>query len=372
MFGSGQSSIDVLNSLIKSNYKVVVTSERSLFRSGQFSMVNPLRLRWVRPKIKNKNNNILSLLHNLKRNVSQSNNVYRGIELALVDSMGSHEIFYSFYSELKTETAIIVRESPDFFKDGLNEKDISWAMNALSIYDNYIFVSTVCRTKWFNLGLDTNKRSFYIPNCCNEKSVEKIRKKTRLHFRQRLHLPMDDFIVVCLASVQPRKGQDLLIDAMDRLRKKIPSIVVFIIGPIITEWGEALRSKIEQAGQSARLKMIDKKSNALEYVYASNLFVLPSRAEAMPRTILEAMALGTAVVASDVDGIPELIDHEQTGLLFPKDDIEGLIDCISRIACRPADAERFRKASRKKYWSNFSREHQFQRFKPALNEMLHN
>jgi glycosyltransferase involved in cell wall biosynthesis len=372
--GSSQSSLDVLKILIDCNYKVVVTSQRFPFRANNGLTKDLLKLRWFPPTKNHSLKNDLSLWRNLKTQVWRylAYFAYSGSKLVLVDSLGSHEIFYPFRSFLKSETAIIVRESPDFFKNGLNKKNFAWAVDALNTYDKYIFVSRICQEKWMRSGITSRKQSFYIPNCCREDLVEQIRKETRLYYRRQLQLPLNDFLVVCIASVQPRKGHDLIINAMDRLLKEIPSISVYMIGPIITEWGQKLRAQIDQMGPTAKIKMLDKRTNALEYVYAADLLVLPSRAEAMPRTILEAMAIETAVAASDVDGIPELIDHEQTGLMFKKDDVEGLIQSISKIAHFPTEAERFRKAAKMKYWSNFSRNHQTQRFKLAFDEMINN
>ena len=58
------------------------------------------------------------------------------------------------------------------------------------------------------------------------------------------------------------------------------------------------------------------KNNALDYLNAADLIIHPSRGEALPRVILEAMALGGTIIASDIDGHKELIRHEKTGLLF--------------------------------------------------------
>ena len=91
------------------------------------------------------------------------------------------------------------------------------------------------------------------------------------------------------------------------------------------------------------------------------LFVLPSRTEAMGRVLLEAMAFGKPVVASDVDGIPTYVEDGVTGLLFPSEDIDALADCLDRVLSDPALAAGFgsagRRAARERYTEDRYVEH---------------
>src|SRR5581483_6022496 len=64
---------------------------------------------------------------------------------------------------------------------------------------------------------------------------------------------------------------------------------------------------------------------------AADLFVLPTRSDASPNAVVEAMAAGLPIVASDVGGIGELVDNERTGLLVPPDDPRTLADRICRL-----------------------------------------
>ena len=66
------------------------------------------------------------------------------------------------------------------------------------------------------------------------------------------------------------------------------------------------------------------KKNILEYIYAADCLLLTANAEASPRVIYEAMALKTVVIASDIDGVPELIKDNETGYLYKKNDIDNL------------------------------------------------
>jgi glycosyltransferase involved in cell wall biosynthesis len=87
---------------------------------------------------------------------------------------------------------------------------------------------------------------------------------------------------------------------------------------------------------------------------ASDLFVLPSRSEAFPNAVLEAMAAGLPIVASGVGGIVELIENDRTGLLVPPDDPAALADRICRLMRVPGLASRLGGAARAEARAGYS------------------
>ena len=85
-----------------------------------------------------------------------------------------------------------------------------------------------------------------------------------------------------------------------------------------------------------------------------DVFVLPSREEAMPVALLEAMAVGCAPVASKVGGIPEVIEHERSGVLVSPDDANALTDTLRRLVTDRTDRLRLGAAARKRIEAEFS------------------
>lgn len=90
------------------------------------------------------------------------------------------------------------------------------------------------------------------------------------------------------------------------------------------------------AGARARLTGWLPQDAALEVVAASGVFLLPSHAEGLPNALLEAMALGTPVVATPVGSIPDVVENGRTGLLAPIGDIDALAAAVRRILEDPA------------------------------------
>ncbi|MEE9215348.1 MAG: glycosyltransferase family 4 protein, partial [Thermodesulfobacteriota bacterium] len=112
------------------------------------------------------------------------------------------------------------------------------------------------------------------------------------------------------------------------------------------------------------------RQDAKEYIYASDLLILPSLAEAMPIVILEAMALKTPVIASNVDGISELIDNDKSGLLFSPLELDSFVEAFTHILSNPSKAMQYSNNAFEKYWSCFSINNQIRKYNEFLKEVL--
>jgi glycosyltransferase involved in cell wall biosynthesis len=271
---------------------------------------------------------------------------------------------------LDNKMAMIMHGSPKeatFRAVGLN---VDWALRVMEEYDYLVFVSSRCQQEWLSFPSLSSKASFYIPNCCQESVVASLMTQDRIQIRRRLRLPLDRFLAVCVASVQHRKGQDLLLEYFPDFLQAVPDLLMCLIGPIHSNWAQSLRRQINASRFGEQLQVLGTKSNAMDYIYAADLLILPSRAEAMPLTILEAMALRTPVIASDVDGIPELIEDGQSGLLFSQARPTGLVEAFAQMAINIDLRRTFAERAHQRYWSNFSRMLQIERYRKALGVML--
>ena len=127
----------------------------------------------------------------------------------------------------------------------------------------------------------------------------------------------------------PRKGIDLLIRAFEAVSVQYPAAHLHLVGD-----GPA-RSEYEQ--QAARTNVAGRihfhgyQSDAQSFLRAAYVFVLPSRRDPFPLVILEARQAGCAIVASDVDGIPEACDGGAAGWLVPVEDVAALTRALSTL-----------------------------------------
>jgi glycosyltransferase involved in cell wall biosynthesis len=251
---------------------------------------------------------------------------------------------------------------------------LEWALGLMEKYSHFIFVSSEVRDEWLPIPSIAAKESCTIPNCCREEAVERVLALDRAEVRRRLGLAPEGFVVVCVATIQYLKGQDLLLGCFPQLRARATSASLVLVGAPGgmpgPAWGQAFLNELAKAPLKGVITAVGARSDALEFIYAADAFVLPSRCEAMPVTILEAMALGTPVVASEVGGIPELIEHGRSGLLFRSDDAEGLGDSLLQLARSPELCQELATNARSRYWSRFSRKHLVSRYADAIGKLV--
>lgn len=138
--------------------------------------------------------------------------------------------------------------------------------------------------------------------------------------------------------LSPKKGVHHLIDAMAAVQQQIPDAALYLIGGRLAEYPD-YQEQLERQIRERRLEHIHFlgwREDVHAIVNLLDLIVLPSLSEGVPKSLIEAMALGKPVVASRVGGVPELIRHEETGLLVDPDDSAALAAALLRLANDPA------------------------------------
>jgi glycosyltransferase involved in cell wall biosynthesis len=134
--------------------------------------------------------------------------------------------------------------------------------------------------------------------------------------------------VVCV--LRPEKGLLVLLEAFAcACREAAGMKLVFVgSGPMKDE----LRLLAERLGVAANVVFQPATSEVARWLNAIDIFVLPSLSEALSNALMEAMACGAAVIASNVGGNPELVQDGKTGLLFPSGDAKRLAAQLRRLA----------------------------------------
>lgn len=158
----------------------------------------------------------------------------------------------------------------------------------------------------------------------------------------------DDGYVLFLGRLSPEKGIDTLLAAHAEIANRVP-LVVAGTGPMESD----MRARYPQARFLGHISGGELES----HLRRASLVVIPSEwYENCPMSVLEAMAHGKPVIASNMGGIPELVAHEQTGLLFDPGDRATLKTQILRLMNNPDERLRFGTAARARIEERFSLE----------------
>ncbi len=147
--------------------------------------------------------------------------------------------------------------------------------------------------------------------------------------REEYGLPAVGPIVGVVARLEPEKGHPTLLEAWPLVLAVVPDATLLVVGEGSRR--EALEAMSHELGIAGRVVFTGRRDDVPAVTAALDVAVLPSYREALGLTILEAMALSRPVVASNVGGIPEMIEDGVTGLLVPPRDPESLAGAIIRL-----------------------------------------
>jgi glycosyltransferase involved in cell wall biosynthesis len=180
-------------------------------------------------------------------------------------------------------------------------------------------------------GIDTQPFT-----CRNQAEREAVRRS--------LNIPSDAPVITAVAVLRPAKGVQHLIDALPTMMQAVPEIRLLVVGSGPNE--PALRTQAGALGVAERITFTGHRDDVPRLLTASDLFVLPTLRDSLPTVIIEAMAAGTPVVASDVGGVSEMIEDGVTGLLVPPSDPSKLADACLRLLNQPKLSSSIAQAAR--------------------------
>lgn len=138
--------------------------------------------------------------------------------------------------------------------------------------------------------------------------------------RKELGLEKDDFVVIMIAELNENKNQIQLIKAMELLKDKYPNIKAISIGE--GHKFEELQQEINNRGLKNNFKLLGFRTDVNELINISNIGILLSYREGLPRNIMELMANGKKIIATDIRGCRDLVCNEKIGSIVKVGDYE--------------------------------------------------
>jgi glycosyltransferase involved in cell wall biosynthesis len=176
--------------------------------------------------------------------------------------------------------------------------------------------------------------------------------------RGELRFRKSDLAIGIVGQITPRKGQLELLRAFSKALTEVPNSVLLIVGaPMFNrddEYLELLKRTSAELGIASKVRILGSRSDIGAVMQALDLLVVNSSAEPFGLVILEAMACGTPVLATAVDGIPEIITHDENGWLVRAGDEQALTNAIAHLYPRSLLRERLAERGRHDVAARFS------------------
>jgi glycosyltransferase involved in cell wall biosynthesis len=162
--------------------------------------------------------------------------------------------------------------------------------------------------------------------------------------RDGLGIPRDAKILIVVAKLMEQKGHLFLLRALPIVCERVDNLQVVLAGegPL----AQSLAAAAADLGVANRVHFVGNRRDISDLLAASDLFVLPSLWEGLPMALLEAMASGLPVVATEVSGSREVVTDGETGWVVPPADAERLAEAIVTLLEHPAEAMRRAQAGR--------------------------
>ena len=152
------------------------------------------------------------------------------------------------------------------------------------------------------------------------------------HLRQELGLAGETPLIGTVARLVPVKGLQHLVAAMPEILRRCPDVHLVLAGD--GDQRPTLERLTKELGLAGRIHLLGFRRDAAAVTAALNVFVLPSLNEGQGRVLVTAMALGVLVVATEVGGVPEVVEDGRQGLLVPPADPQALARAVTAVLAR--------------------------------------
>lgn len=175
-------------------------------------------------------------------------------------------------------------------------------------------------------------------------------------------------VVSTIANFKPQKAPLDVVRVCARLAPRFPDAVFLYVGD--GEMRPAVERAVREAGLGERLRLLGWRPDVPRILAASDLLLLTSRWEGLPRAYLEAAALGVPAVGTDVDGAREIVIDGETGFLRPPGDVEGLAEAASALLGDAARRTAFGRAAAARVSPEFDLPKMFDRIEALYRRLL--
>jgi glycosyltransferase involved in cell wall biosynthesis len=189
----------------------------------------------------------------------------------------------------------------------------------------------------------------------------------RAQWRQAHGIEPHATVLVHVGRFAPPKNHALLIEAFAQVRSDAPLYLLLVGGG---ELENAVREQVAGLGLQGRVRFLGVRADVADILRASDVFVLSSRWEGNPMSVMEAMAAGLPVVSTAVGGVPELVREGETGLLVPSEDAAALAQAMQALVDDAARRRAMGAAARQHAVAHFDIRHTVRGYEQLYEALL--
>lgn len=188
--------------------------------------------------------------------------------------------------------------------------------------------------------------------------------------RSELGLRSDVRLIGMIANIRQSKGYDILVRACAEVCQMFPTAKFVAVGDVDDVLAAPIKKLVAELSLEDRFIFLGFRSDISNILSALDVFVLSSTSEGMPLSVLEAMASGKAIVATQCGGIPEIVDNGHNGLLVPPSDSSALAATITDLLSDRSKAERFGANAQIKFQKEFTVSRMIERYEQLYLSQL--
>lgn len=156
--------------------------------------------------------------------------------------------------------------------------------------------------------------------------------------RADIGLPENGTVITMVGRLHPVKAHHLGIRAFAEIAPRFPDLRLVVVGDGVERAN--LERLANELGVSSRIHLLGFRDDIPDILTLSDIFLLPSRSEALPVSVIEAMRAGLPVIASRVGALPELVEDGESGILTEAGDVIGLSKALQRLLDDPTFGKR--------------------------------
>lgn len=214
------------------------------------------------------------------------------------------------------------------------------------VVHRFIAVSEATRRKYVDRLAQSEAKTVVIPNAVELDRYRGDYGAARVSTRRLWNIPLDAKVIGTVARLSPQKALHVLLEALPAVIREVPEVRVLIVGDGSER--PRLEKLADRLGVASCVYFAGNRVDVPDQLLAMDVFVLPSLFEGLPLAILEAMAAGRPVVATEVDGVPEIVKDGVTGFLVSPGNPAQLARALVRLLRDPTTAARFGDAARQR------------------------